>query len=209
MQVLAKTAGSRSINREGRVSRATATGEQRSRPRGPRRQPTCWTGKQGSPPWSNRCHSNAYNRRSHETSTHPTCSWRAGCGGSRTSGSAGGGEETAGGTASKAAPPTQPRPSRRAGVDGGALLSARSRDVGGRRRDARAVVEAGQRGGGMRLPARGRGQPLATAPVDGTFSRRANSSNASRVRQVSTYVWRAQTSDRRSNRRPDADAYAG
>jgi hypothetical protein len=60
----------------------------------------------------------------------------------------------------------------------------------------------------MRLPARGPGQPAATTPVDGTLSLPANSSNASRVGQVSTYV-EAQTSDRQSNRRPDADGYAG
>ena len=47
----------------------------------------------------------------------------------------------------------------------------------------------------MRLPARGPGQPAATTPVDGTFSRRANSSNASRVGQVSAY---AEGADERS-----------
>jgi hypothetical protein len=40
----------------------------------------------------------------------------------------------------------------------------------------------------MRRHARGPGQSAATTPVDGTFSLRANSSNASRVGQVSTYV---------------------
>ena len=38
---------------------------------------------------------------------HPMCPWRAGCGGTRTSGSAGGGEETTGRKAGTgASPPT-------------------------------------------------------------------------------------------------------
>jgi hypothetical protein len=37
-----------------------------------------------------------YQRKLHEWANHPMCSWRAGCGESRTSGSEGGGEETTG-----------------------------------------------------------------------------------------------------------------
>jgi hypothetical protein len=37
-----------------------------------------------------------YQRKLHEWTNHPMCSWRAGCGESRTSGSEGGGEETTG-----------------------------------------------------------------------------------------------------------------
>ena len=48
-----------------------------------------------------------FQRKLHEWDHHSMCSWRAGCGGSRTSGSEGGGEETTGRKADTgASPPT-------------------------------------------------------------------------------------------------------
>jgi hypothetical protein len=74
-----------------------------------------------------------YQRKLHVWArTHPMCSWRAGCGGTRTSGSEGGGEETTGRKANTgASPPTL----RGWGVRAHPALSARGRPGGRLRLD--------------------------------------------------------------------------
>jgi hypothetical protein len=102
-----KQKGSRCLTPAASASRASATEGRGSPTRGrSRRPPTRVACASSAPATTSSCRSSASNRRWHETN-HSVCSWRAGCGGSRKSGSEGGGEETTGRKADTgASPPT-------------------------------------------------------------------------------------------------------